>query len=113
MIYHKWSMVGYMLWLRYALLRLRPFTSLKTIFNLYLESPGTKAYSKTEARQLFTAFSEVEIHTVVGHGDLLTSDAGQRHQGVMLTIARKIWPRWFIRQFLPNAGLAMLIKVRK
>jgi hypothetical protein len=44
---------------------------------------------------------------------VLESDAGQRHQGAMLSIAQKIWPRWFIRQFFPNAGLFMLIEARK
>jgi SAM-dependent methyltransferase len=113
MIYNKWSMVGLMLWIRYALLRLRPYISLQEIYAGYLESPGTKAYSFSEARHLFDAFSEVSIHTVLTHGDLLESGAGQRHQGTMLSIARKIWPRWFIRQFFPNAGLFMLIEVRK
>ena len=113
MIYHKWSMVGLMLWIRYALLRLRPYVSLREIYAGYLESPGTKAYSFGEARRLFDAFSEVRIHTVLSHGDLLESEAGQRHQGNLLSIARKIWPRWFIRRFFPNAGLFMLIEVRK
>jgi len=60
----------------YGLLRLRPFTSLKTICACYLESPGTKAYSVAEARRLFEAFSEVRIRTVLTHGDLLISEAG-------------------------------------
>ena len=113
MIYHTWSLIGLMLWLRYALLRMRPFTSLKTLYARYLESPGTKAYSVSEARQLFAAFSDVRIKTVLTHGDLLSSDAGQRHQGMALNLARKIWPRRLIRRLLPNAGLFMLIEARK
>jgi ubiquinone/menaquinone biosynthesis C-methylase UbiE len=113
MIYSKWSMVGMMLWIRYALLRLRPNTSLKEIYASYLESPGTKAYSFKEARRLFKGFSEVNIHTVLSHGDLLESSAGQRHEGSLLFVARKIIPRWFIRRFLPNTGLFMLIEARK
>lgn len=113
MIYHKWSMVGIMLWTRYALFRLRPFTSMKTIYGNYLESPGTKAYSVDEARQMFHQFDTVNIYTMLGHGDLLTSDAGQRHQGILLHIAKRIWPRWFIRKFFPSAGLFMLIEARK
>jgi SAM-dependent methyltransferase len=113
MIYHKWSLVGLMLWIRYALLRLAPFTSLATIYSRYLESPGTKAYSIDEAERLFGSFSEVKIRTILGHGDLLSSLAGQRHQGLMLSIARLIWPRWFIRRFFSNAGLFMLIEARK
>jgi SAM-dependent methyltransferase len=113
MIYHKWSMVGLMLWIRYALLVLRPWLSLTQIYSRHLESPGTKAYSVAQARQLFSAFGEVEIRNVLTHGDLLESDAGQRHEGGLLTLARKIWPRRLIRRFLPNAGLAMLIEVTK
>ncbi len=113
MIYHKWSMVGLMLWIRYALLRFRPYISLQEIYAIYLESPGTKAYSFSEARRLFDDFSEVSISTVLSTGDLLEGDAGQRHQGILLSIARKIWPRWFIRKVFPNAGLFMLIEARK
>ncbi len=43
MIYHKYSLVGYMLWLRYGLLTGRPFRSLSEIYANHLESPGTKA----------------------------------------------------------------------
>lgn len=113
MIYHTWSLVGFMLWIRYALLRLKPFTPLKEIYGQYLESPGTKAYTVEEARALFSKFDSVEIATVLTHGDLLTSSAGQRHQGLLLSMARKIWPRWFIRSFFPNCGLFILITARK
>jgi SAM-dependent methyltransferase len=113
MIYHKWSLVGSMLWIRYALLGLRPWLSLKKIYARYLESPGTKAYSVAEARQLFSAFSEVKIRTVLTHGDLLESGAGQRHHGGLLSLARKIWPRALLKRFFPTAGLFMLIEARR
>jgi ubiquinone/menaquinone biosynthesis C-methylase UbiE len=113
MIYHKWSLVGFMLWIRYALLRLRPWWSLAQVYDRYLESPGTKAYSVAEARQLFSAFQEVNIRTVLTHGDLLESKAGQRHEGVLLSLARKIWPRALLRRIVPNLGLFMLIEARK
>ena len=113
MIYHKWSMVGMMLWLRYALLGLRPWLTLSKIYARYLESPGTKAYSMAEATRLFAAFRDVKIRTVLTHGDLLESGAGQKHQGNVLSLARKIWPRWLIRRLFPNAGLFMLIEVKK
>jgi hypothetical protein len=113
MIYHKWSMIGYMLWIRYALLRLRPWVTLREIYSKYLESAGTKAYSIAEARRLFSAFTDVTITTPLGHGDLLESNVGQRHRGLLLTLVKKLWPRWFIRRFMPNSGLGMLIEVRK
>ena len=113
MIYHKWSMIGYMLWVRYALLRLRQWITLTEIYSKYLESPGTKAYSVGEARQLFSDFRDVTITTPLGHGDLLESDVGQLHRGFVLTMAKKLWPRWLIRTFMSNSGLCMLIDMKK
>lgn len=113
MIYHKHSLVGLMLWLRYALLRLRPFTGLAEIYAKYLESPGTKAYTVPEARELFRGFDSVKIETVLTHGDLLSSAAGQRHGGIVLSVARIIWPRWLIKRLLPKFGLFMLITAVK
>ncbi|HYS88778.1 MAG TPA: methyltransferase domain-containing protein [Bradyrhizobium sp.] len=113
MIYHKWSLVGLMLWIRYALLGFQPWLSPSDVYARYLESPGTKAYSVKEARQLFSAFNEVSIHVVLTHGDLLESMAGQRHQGALLSLARRIWPRALIRRFLPGMGLFMLIEAQK
>ena len=113
MIYSKWSLVGLMLWLRYALLPLSLATSMREIYAKHLESPGTKAYSIAEARQLFERFSDVTITTVLSHGDLLSSNAGQRHSGPLLTAMRQVWPRWFILRFLQSRGLFMMIEARK
>jgi SAM-dependent methyltransferase len=113
MIYSKWSMVGAMLWLRFALLAGKPWRSLRSIYAAHLESPGTKAYSVSEAKKLFAGFSDIWISTPLTHGDLLDSAVGQRHRGSALDIARKVWPRWFIRRFLPNSGLFMMIEARK
>ena len=113
MIYHTWSLVGLMLWVRYALLRGRPWLSLTKIYDRYLESPGTKAYTVGEAKAMFQAYTAVRIETVLTHGDLLESAAGQRHGGALLTLARRIWPRSLIRRWLPGAGLFMLITATK
>jgi ubiquinone/menaquinone biosynthesis C-methylase UbiE len=113
MIYHKHSMVGYMLWLRYGLLAFKPWKTLNDIYAQYLESPGTKAYTVKEAYRLFSVFKTVEVETLLGHGDLLSSSAGQRHEGRLLSIARKIYPRRFIKLVLPKHGLFMLVKLTK
>ena len=113
MIYHKWSVVGFMLWLRYGFGSCRPWRSLKSIYSHHLESPGTKAYSRQEALALFADFTHIEISTPLGHGDLLTSSAGQRHRGLVLSLARLLWPRWFIRTFFSKRGLTMLITAYK
>ena len=109
----SWSLVGMMLWVRYALLKLHPWLSLSDIYARYLESPGTKAYSITEAKKLFSAFKNVTIQTVLTHGDLLSSQAGQRHQGPLLVLARKLWPRNLLRRYFPGFGLFMLIEAQK
>ena len=113
MIYHKWSLVGYMLWVRYALLRLRPWMSLADIYARHLESPGTKAYSVSRARGLFAIFRDVEIQTSLTHADLLESDVGQRHRGAFLSLARRIWPRALLRRIGSRHGLSMLICATK
>ena len=107
------SMVGIMLWLRYALLIGRLFRSFKDVCANHLESPGTKAYSYTHARELFSKFSHVSISSPLTHGDLLESDVGQKHRGSFLSIAKFFWPRWLIKRVLPNAGLFMMVKLRK
>jgi SAM-dependent methyltransferase len=113
MIYQRWSVIGWMLWVRYALLRAQPWRSLRHVFAEHLESPGTQAFSRREADRMFRAFSSVEIRTVLTHGDLLTSDAGQRHRGLALSVTRALWPRMLIRSLLPDRGLFMLIAARK
>jgi hypothetical protein len=106
-------MIGYMLWLRYALMRGRPFTSLEEIYSKYLESPGTKAYSREGARKLFSKFNIVSMASPLSHADLLTSDVGQRHRGFALKVAKAIWPRPLIKVFLPQHGLPLMVEVTK
>lgn len=113
MIYHKYSFVGLMLWIRYAFFRGRFFVSLDEIYANYLESPGTKAYSIKEARDLFEGASNINIKVVLSHGDLLASEAGQRHNGLFLNCARKIWPRKLISICFKKYGLFMLIDGQK
>jgi len=113
MIYHAKSFVGYMLWIRYALLRMRFFTPLKTIYSNYLESPGTKAYSIDEAKTLFSKFEEIDLNVELTHADLLQSNAGQRHKGLLYSFAKMVWPRFLIKLFFKNHGLFLLIKAKK
>lgn len=113
MLYHKWSFVGYMLWIRYALMRLQPWLSLKYIYSEYLESKGTQAFTVGEVRGFFREFETVDIDINLTHGDLLTSQAGQRHEGSILRVARMILPRFIIKKFFSNHGLFMKIRAFK
>lgn len=113
MVYHRWSLTGYMLWLRYALLRGRPWTGLSDIYAEFLESPGTKAYSRSEARRLFAAYAAVDIHVQLAESDLLEGKVGMRHGGPLLSIAKALWPRWLFRRWFAAHGLFLLIEARK
>ena len=113
MIYNKYSVVGFMLWLRYCLLTLNLFMSFDDVYSRYLESPGTKAFTRKQTRQLFSDFTYVSIETPLCHADLLESGVGQRHRGFFLSLARIIWPRFLIRHFFRNNGLTMLVTAYK
>ena len=113
MIYHKYSLTGFMLWTRYALLRAKPQRTLAEIYSEYLESPGTKAFTVKEARTLFIDFSAVRATTMLNFGDLLQGAAGQRHTGPLLEAARALWPRWLIKRILPRTGLMLLVEATK
>jgi SAM-dependent methyltransferase len=113
MLYHTYSITGYMLWARFALMTGRPFTPLAEIYDKYLESPGTKAYTPDEAHGLFAQFSDVHIRIQLCHGDLLQGEVAQRHRGPLYSIAKCVWPRWFVKRFMKNHGLDLVIIARK
>ncbi len=113
MIYHRASLVGGMLWLRYGLFRGRPLKSLRSIYSQYLESPGTKAYSISEARTLFEGFSRITTSIQLSPGDTLEGASGQRHQGTAIEFARRAWPRGLIKKTLRRYGLFLLVDAVK
>lgn len=52
MIYNRYSLFACYIWLRYALLKGKPFQKLSTVLYNHQESPGTKAYSFKEVEQM-------------------------------------------------------------
>ena len=112
MIYHRPSIVGLMLWARYALAAGHPTRSLTDVYACHLESPGTKGYTVAQARELVARFRAHDVRRELSFGDLLLGEAGQRHQGFPLAAARALWPRPLVRR-LPALGLLLLIEARK
>ncbi len=108
---YKWSMVGAMLWLRYALLAGRPWRGLCSVYAEHPESRVTTAYTCAQARGMFDRFRSIAISTPLTHEDSLDSEAGQRHRGAERRIPKARWPRWLIRRAPPRAGLFMLVWV--
>jgi SAM-dependent methyltransferase len=113
MLYHSPSVVGFMLWARYGLLRAQPWRPLRAIYAEHLESPGTRAFSVEQARALCSRFESVLVTPVLTHADLLSSEVGQRHRGALLAVARRLWPRRVIRRWFSEHGAFLLITATK
>ncbi len=113
MVYHRHSLVGLMLYLRYGVLAGKPATSFHDIYARYLESPGTKAYSPDEVRNMCAKFTRVDVRTQLSFGDLLLGESGQRHEGRLLDLGRRLWPRRLLRRFARGFGLYLLIDAIK
>lgn len=110
MIYHRQSITGYLLWLRYGLFAGR---ALDEVYSRFLESPGTKAFSVEQGKAMCRMFSRVTARSQLSFGDLLQGAVGQRHPGLLLDVAKRLWPRELIRRFLPSHGLLLLIEATK
>ena len=65
MLYHRRSLLALQVWLRYGLLRLRPFRTLKDVIFHHVESIGTKSYSLREMEHLFRQYKAVTITPVL------------------------------------------------
>lgn len=81
MIYHRHSLVAYTLWIRYALLKGKPWKSLSYCVANYMESPGTKAYTKKEIEKTLQKYpiKDIEIKTILTVYDTLALHGGILH----------------------------------
>jgi len=64
MLYNRISWVAFGLWVRRALLRGRPWLSLRHVLANHLESPGTKGYTAAEVRSMFAGLDELHVDGV-------------------------------------------------
>jgi len=44
---------------------------------------------------------------------LLEGAVGQRHRGILLSVAKRLWPRKLLRVLFKNHGLMLLIEAQK
>lgn len=114
MIYHVPSWVGLMIWLRFAVLRLRLIGPKRAIYE-NLESPGTKAYTRAEARHLLreAGATDISIETRLAPGDLMNFEPSERHRGRAFKLVRRLYPRPLVRALGDRFGLHLLIEARK
>lgn len=114
MLYHLHSVTSFALWVRHALLTLHPERSLQEVLASHMESPGTKAFSREEAGDLFSDYSKTDISVQLTFGDLLKGKAGEgRHSGPLLSLARRVWPRRLIKRWAGSLGHNLLIEARR
>lgn len=110
MIYHHPSLTGFMLWLRYGILRGKSLR--ETVFH-HLESPGTKSYTQEEARALLQGFEAMELKQVFSPGDLLLSEPSDRFRSPFYRMIWRLYPRRMARILGCRYGLFLLIRARK
>lgn len=115
MIYHAPSWVGWQLYLLHGLARGKPFKSVREICSDHLESPGTKVYSRAEARTMVEAigFRDVTIGTLLAPGDLLTIKLSGKYQSPVFRLIQACYPRWLIRMLGHRFGLNLTIVATK
>ena len=94
MLYSRRSFFAAGLWLRYALLRGRPWRSFADVIGKHLESPGTKAFTQAELERLFASFGSVDTMRFVTPYDRrvagpLASLAGPRFGWFVGVVARR------------------------
>jgi ubiquinone/menaquinone biosynthesis C-methylase UbiE len=100
MLYHRRSLLALQCYLRYGVVRLRPFTSVSELIARNLESPGTKAFTRSEAKAVFKHFRSVEIRPVVTAYDVRFG-------------RRRFAPRWMRRLAPSRVGWFLLIRAQK
>ncbi|MBC7791288.1 MAG: class I SAM-dependent methyltransferase [Anaerolineae bacterium] len=113
MIYHSRSWVGFMLWLLHCLAKGRPWKGPRWAIYNHLESPGTKAYTRREAANLFEGFSRVQVRTLLSHGDQLLMRPAAKYQSMAHRLIWRLYPRWLVRRLGNRFGINLLIEAIK
>lgn len=105
MLYHQPSLVALQLYILFGLFAFRAFRSINEIVANNLESPGTKVYTKSQARQMFKNFKDLVIKTVITRYDLRYKRDKYKNDSFL-----PVWVGKVIPDFL---GWFMIIKGRK
>ncbi len=116
MIYHVpfWTAIN--VWLYHGLLKMRPWRSLRDVMYEHVESPGTKAYTVGEARDLVgeVGFKHINIDLFVDSGDLLTLKLSSKYQhNQVVRWAARFYPRGIVERFGGRLGTTMHISAIK
>jgi ubiquinone/menaquinone biosynthesis C-methylase UbiE len=115
MIYHVPSWTGLLLLARHGWSRGKLRMTQRTAIYEQLESPGTKAYTVPEAKQLIESrgFTDVNVSTVLCPADLLSLKLRSKYDGAVSRAVMALYPRWLVRLLGNRLGLFLLIDARK
>ena len=113
MIYRVPSWTGFNLWALHCAAKGRPWVTPRQAIYEHLESPGTKAYTDDEARELLSDFADVQIGSALLGGDLLAMRASGRYRSPLHRVAWRLYPSSLVRRYGRRLGLGMLIEARK
>jgi ubiquinone/menaquinone biosynthesis C-methylase UbiE len=86
MMYGRRSSFVFKLWIKHALLKGKPWLTFADLVWDKVESVGTKSYTKSELRELFSEFKNVEIIPILSKADM------------------DYWPRWLCKFFPATWG---------
>jgi ubiquinone/menaquinone biosynthesis C-methylase UbiE len=95
MMYNRHSYAALKWWVKYALLRCRPWRSLDDVMWHHMESVGTKTYTVSELRRMFGAFQDFHAEPIIINDE------------------RKPWPRWLSQFFPARWGFFIAIRATK
>ena len=109
MLHHLHSWVGAMLWTLHCLGKAQPWKGLRDAF-LMLESPGTQAFTRDEARAFFSDFSHISLHTQLSHGDLLLMRPSEKYKSRAHDLLWQLYPRRLVRATGDQFGTALMIE---
>jgi len=106
MIYNRHSITALMVWLRRCVLAGRPWHSLSYAIANYVESPGTKAYTRREAISLLASLpvDEIDVQSILTWCDMATNSRSR---------LLKAFHRMLCRIGGNRAGWFLLLKAKK
>lgn len=112
MVYHLYSWVTLMLYVVYGLAKGKPFKSPRQIVFEYLESPGTKVYTKSEVRTIFEkqGFKNIKIYTKLSPADSLKIKPSSKYNSIKARIAWALFPSTLVKWIGHRFGLYLLVE---
>lgn len=114
MLYNVTSWTAWNLWAFHCLAKGRPWKSPRQAIYEHLESPGTRAYTAAETRELFKRYTTIDsMETAFLGGDLLRMPPSGEYQGVLSRLAFKLYPRPLIKALGPRFGFSRMIEATK